>query len=80
MTYNKTLADLKSIIDSTWEHLKINPDMYAKFPEKPILWYKLNRNLRDEIGQTKISQNKGSKIREDAALVWVVRTVCVVGT
>ena len=39
MTYNKNLPDLKGVIDTTWEHLKINPATHAKFEEKPILCY-----------------------------------------
>ena len=58
VTYNKKLPDLKKIIDNTWDHLGINPTVKAKFPEKPIVCYKRNRSLRDEIGQTTISNNK----------------------
>ena len=47
-----------------WDHLKINPETQAKFPDKPILCYKRNRNLRDEIGQTKISRNRVVRKRE----------------
>ena len=64
VTYNKTSPDLKNIIDSTWDHLKINPETNAKFPEKPIVCYKRNRNLRDEIGQTRISRNRVVRKRE----------------
>ena len=45
-------------MDSTWEHLKINPETHEKFKEKPIVCYKRNRNLRDEIGQTRLSRNR----------------------
>ena len=58
VTYNKKLPDLKSILNTTWEHLEINPTVSAKFQEKPIICYKRNRNLRDEIGQTRISKNR----------------------
>ena len=64
ITYNRTLPDLNDIINKTWEHLQINPSTAAKFPEKPILCYKRNRNLRDLIGQTKISRNKVVRNRE----------------
>lgn len=58
VTYNKTLPNMKGILDSTWDHLKINPETHEKFKEKPILCYKRNRNLRDEIGQTRLSRNR----------------------
>ena len=58
VTYNKNLPDLKGILNTTWEHLEINPTVKAKFQDKPIICYKRNRNLRDEIGQTRISRNR----------------------
>ena len=58
VTYNQNLPDLKGILNNTWEHLQINPAVKEKFVEKPVLCYKRNRNLRDEIGQTKISKNR----------------------
>jgi hypothetical protein len=64
VTYNRTLPDLNNIVNSTWDHLQINPDTAIKFPEKPIVCYKRNRNLRDLIGQTKISRNKVVRKKE----------------
>ena len=29
-----------------------------KFEKKPIIWFRINRNLRDILGQTKISKNR----------------------
>jgi hypothetical protein len=58
VTYNKDLPNLKQIIDSTWDHLGINPSTSTKFQDKPIVCYKRNQNLRDMIGQTKISRNR----------------------
>ena len=58
VTYNRSLPNMKGILDSTWDHLKINPETHEKFKEKPILCYKRNRNLRDEIGQTRLSRNR----------------------
>ena len=58
VTYNQNLPNLKGILDATWDHIKINPTTHTKFPEKPIICYKRNRNLRDEIGQTTISKNR----------------------
>ena len=58
VTYNQKLPDLKGILNNTWEHLQINPTVKEKFVEKPIVCYKRNRNLRDILGQTKISRNR----------------------
>ena len=58
VTYNRNLPDLKSILEETWGHLQINPTVKAKFVNKPIVCYKRNRNLRDILGQTKISKNR----------------------
>ena len=64
VTYNKSLPNLKGILDSTWNHLGINPEVEQKFKEKPILCYKKNRSLCDEIGQTRLS--KGRAVRKKA--------------
>ena len=64
VTYNKAMPNLNRLINSTWEHLLINPTTAAKFPEKPMVCYKRNRNLRDIIGQTKISKGKVVRKRE----------------
>ena len=58
VTYNRTLPNLKEIISSTWNHLQINPTTADKFQERPIVCYKRNPNLRDLIGQTRISRNR----------------------
>ena len=58
VTYNKDLPNLKQIIDNTWNHLEINPTTSTKFQEKPIVCYKRNQNLRDIIGQTRLSRNR----------------------
>ena len=58
VTYNQRLPNLKGILNNTWEHLQINPTVKEKFVEKPIVCYKRNRNLRDILGQTKISRNR----------------------
>ena len=42
----------------------INPATAAKFLEKQMVCYKRNQNLRDHIGQTKISRGKVVRKRE----------------
>ena len=58
VTYNRTLPNLNEIVSSTWNHLQINPTTANKFPERPRVCYKRNPNLRDLIGQTRISRNR----------------------
>ena len=58
VTYNKRLPNLKNIIDESWETLHINEAEKAKFKEKPLVCYRRNRNLRDILGQTRISKNR----------------------
>ena len=62
VTYNRQLPNLKKILDSTWNHLSINPEVQRKFVDKPIVCYKKNRSLRDEIGQTRLA--KGRVVRK----------------
>ena len=64
VTFNKSLPNLNQIVNSTWDHLMINPTTAAKFPQKPMVCYKRNKNLRDLIGQTKISKGKVVRKRE----------------
>ena len=58
VTYHRNLPNLKEIVDQTWGHLQINPLEKVKFNKKPVICFRRNRNLRDILGQTKISRNK----------------------
>ena len=64
VTFNKHLPKLKEIVDNTWKTLKINPDESGKFEDQPILCFRRNRNLKDLIGQTRISNSKVLRKRE----------------
>ena len=64
VTYNRGLPGLKSIIDNTWNTLQINPVEGAKFTEKPLVCFRRNKNLRDIIGQTRISNGKVLRKKE----------------
>ena len=57
-TYNKHTPDIKNIIDTCWDTLKVNKNIVGKFTEKPILSFRRNMNLKDLIGQTKLINNK----------------------
>ena len=58
VTYNKRLPKLKPILEDSWKILAINDTERQKFTEKPLICYRRNKNLRDMIGQTRISRNK----------------------
>ena len=58
VTYNRTRADLKTIIDKNCHILKTEPKLKEIFAEPPILVFKRNKNLRDIIGGNKVFYNK----------------------
>ena len=58
IAYNRTLPDLKTIIDKNWHVLQIEPKLKEIFAEPPILAFKRNKNLRDIIGGNKVYDTK----------------------
>ena len=58
VTYNRTLPDLKAIIDKNWHILQIEPKLKETFAEPSILAFKRNKNLKDIIGGNKVFDNK----------------------
>ena len=58
VTYNRTLPDLKTIIDKNWHILQIEPKLKETFAEPPILAFKRNKNPKDIIEGNKIFDNK----------------------
>ena len=58
VTYNKTLLDLKTIIDKDLHILQIETKLKIFFAESPILAFKRNKNHRDIIGGNKVFDNK----------------------
>ena len=58
VTYNRTLLDLKTIIDKNWHILQIEPKFKEIFAESPILPFKRNKNLREIIVGNKHFDNK----------------------
>ena len=49
VTCNRTLPDLKTVIDKNWRILQIEPKLKEIFAEPPIWAFKRNKNLRDII-------------------------------
>ena len=58
VTYNRTLPDLKTIIDRNWHILQIEPNLKEIFAEPPIMAFKRNKSFRDIIGGNKVFDNK----------------------
>ena len=58
ITYNRSLPDLKTIIDKNWHILQIEPKLKETFAEPPILAFKRNKNLKDIIWGNKVFDNK----------------------
>ena len=58
VTSKKTLPGIKEILEKNWNILQINEDISKAFEEKPRIVCCRNKNLRDLIGQTTISNNK----------------------
>ena len=57
-TYNKTLLNLKQIIDKHWHLLQINSNLRTVFEQGPPIAYRRNKNLSDLIGSKKILDGK----------------------
>ena len=57
-TYNKSLPNIRKCIDENWYLLHINNQIATAFHTKPKISYKRNVNLRNLIGQYRISNNK----------------------
>ena len=58
LKFNRTLRNLKEIIDKQRNLLQINPKPKNTFQEKPMIAYKRNRNLKEIVGSNKILNNK----------------------
>ena len=54
VTYNRTLPDLKTIIDKNWHIFQIEPKLKEIIAESPTLALKRNKNLKVIIGYNKI--------------------------
>ena len=58
VTFDERLPRIKNVLEEAWPILHINPTESEKFIEKPLVYYKRNKNLRDILGQTRIVNNK----------------------
>ena len=58
VTFNRTLPDIRSIINKHWPILQVNAELKDVFSEPPILAFKRNKNLKDFIGSNRIVEGK----------------------
>ena len=58
ITYNKTLPNIKNIVEKYWHVLKINPSFEKAFENTPIIAFRRNLNLKDIIGSNTIENDK----------------------
>ena len=49
VTYNKTLPNIKTILEKHWHMLNVNPELKKVFENKPLLAFRKNKNLRQLI-------------------------------
>ena len=64
VTYNRTLPNIKSILEKHWPTLQIDDNLKEVFNEKPMIAFKRNKNLRDLIGGNNIVNNKVARRKE----------------
>ena len=57
-TYNKTLPNVKQIINKHWYLLQINSNLRTAFEQERLIAYRRNKNLGDLIGSKKILDGK----------------------
>ena len=65
VTYNRKLPRIQELVDESWDILKINESIGQKFSEKPMICYRRNQNLREILGQNRISNNRVVKRRPE---------------
>ena len=58
MTYNKTLLNVKQVINKHWYLLQINSNLRTRFKQEPIIKYKRNKNLGDLFVSNQILDGK----------------------
>ena len=58
ITYNKSLPNVKQIINKHWHLLQINSNLRTAFEQEPLRAYRRNKNLGDLIRSKKILDGK----------------------
>ena len=58
LKFNRTIPNIREVIDEHWHLLQINPKEKNAFQGIPIIAYKRIRNLKEIIGSNKVFNNK----------------------
>ena len=58
VTYNRTLPNIKNLLQQHWHLFKINPTLEETFQQSLTLAFRRNQNLKDIISCNKIEFNK----------------------
>ena len=61
LTFNKTLFNIKNVIDKHWQVLSINENLQKCFGKRPFIVYTINTNLHQLIGDNRIHENKSAR-------------------
>ena len=62
LTYNRTLPNVKRAISNNWNLLHINQEFKDVFQEPPILAFRRNRHLYDQLGCKNIVDGKVQRL------------------
>ena len=56
--YNRTLTNIKSIVEKHWHVLQVNPEFKEIFQSSPLMAFSKSTNLKQIIGSNTIEHNK----------------------
>ena len=79
--YNRSLPNIRTVMESNWHLLQTNEELAKAFEDKPILAFRRNRNLRDILGGMRLENNskvtkKPSKSGRCAPCLSQVGNIC----
>ena len=61
LTFNKTLPNIKNVIDQHWHILSINENLRKVFDKRTFIAYRKNTNLYQLIGGNRTFKNKAAR-------------------
>ena len=73
LTFNKTLPNIKNVIDKHWHTLSISKNLRKVFYKRPFIDYRRNTNLHQLIGGNRIFKHK--VVRENTKTTKTIRTL-----
>ena len=64
LTYNRSLPDIKRVVNKHWDILEINRDFEQVFTELAIIAFRQNKNFQDILGK-KTTINNGKQLHQN---------------